>query len=296
MRVWIFVVLPFLAVGAQAAESLDYVTEHLFEASMNARYHSLPEIETDPASRAVRIKLGVARIHGGPYASSTLQSAVQKSQPLGKDWSLIYAGFFDYTIIDTAATIVDATIIKNQPLPETRSARIRLTPRRSHTRHLGASVGLVRRFSSAALQLGLMAEALRVDDHQLAFSTADQPGNYDGVIDYRNTYLAYTPYATLRWFHSRPWLGLNVSGRVLLAFPLPRKDLARVVTVGATRLDLETQEQHIPDGFIGIGYSLESARRKWRIDLGATIYMGLMEEKMHNGIRSPLLLNFSFVF
>ena len=106
----------------------------------------------------------------------------------------------------------------------------------------------------------------------------------------------YTPHISFNWFPSFQLFGMNSVARILAAYPLPRKDLERTVHVGSNQLNLTTSSKHIPDGFGGIGYALESPTKKWRIDIGATLDFLILEGNLrHKGTTKPIFLNYSFI-
>lgn len=279
------------------AETLDYTTEHLLEAAMNARYHSLPDVETTQ-SNDIRFKVGYAQFTGGPSDSKVLLTGIQKSVPSEENWTTIFYGFYDFAFIKTNHETVTAQIIKNQSPILSQNSQISLQSNHAYTHHTGLGVGETYRFTPTfALQFGMLGEIYIVRSFELNFSTLNEPTQFSGKIDYNHTYLIYTPYLTLNWFPTYQIYGLQSIIRFIMSYPLPRKDLARTVSVGNNQLNLETSSKHIPDGFAAIGYALESPTKKWRVDLGATLDMLLLEGNvMHKGITNPIFLNYSFVF
>lgn len=285
-----------VALNANARESMDYITEHGIESGMNARYHALPEIETSPIE-ALRLKVGYAHFQAGPTAANMIQLSGQKSFNIrdGKKSSIIVSAFWDYVHFDTASEQIEATILKNGSL-ETQDVEVALDEKTSAVHHLGIGGSYVHRFSQGlALQAGILGEVIKVSDFKVGFTTVNESSNYSGELDYNHTYYAYAPYLTLRWFHDKkPW-GLNLSGRFELTYPMPRVDFQRKVTVGSNTLDLTGEGKHIPDGFAGIGYTLEDPKSLWRLDFGSTLSFSALEGVMHKGITNAFLINYSFL-
>jgi hypothetical protein len=46
---------------------------------------------------------------------------------------------------------------------------------------------------------------------------------------------------------------------------------------------------HIPDGYHGFGFSVESQTSGMRCDLGATLYFWQKEQSLHKGVTRPIL-------
>lgn len=295
-------ILPFILCmvftsPAFSTEALDYTTEHLLEAAMNARYHSLPDVETTQSNN-LRFKVGYAQFTGGPSDSKVLLTGIQKSFPSAPSWMTIVYGFYDFAFIKTSNEMVTARIVKNQSPALSQISPILLQSNHAYTHHAGLCLGETYRFNPIfALQVGLLGEIYAVKNFDLNFTTLNDPTPLSGNIDYNHTYLVYTPYLTLNWFPSYQIYGLQSILRFIAAYPMPRKDLARTVHVGNNQLNLETSSKHIPDGFAAIGYALESPTKKWRIDLGATLDMLFLEGSvMHKGVTKPIFLNYSFIY
>lgn len=281
-----------------ANESLDYYHEHLLESSMNARYHSLPDIETSSIDESIRIKLGYSQFKGGPSDSKVFMSGIQKTITQNSSWNTIFFGFYDFSFIRTNNETVTADIIKNQSSPRLFKTQIILDGHQANSHHLGLGIGQVYRFqTNFALQAGILGEYYNIKNFEINFTTINEATNYGGSFNYDHTYLLYTPYTTLNWFPHYQLFGLQTIARLIITYPMPRKDLARTIKVGNQQFDLETSGKHIPDGFVGIGYALESPQKKWRIDIGSSLDFFLLEGSlMHKGIATPIFLNYSFIF
>jgi hypothetical protein len=281
-----------------SAETLDYTTEHLLEAAMNARYHSLPDVETDQSSNDLRFKLGYSQFSGGPSDSKVLLGSIQKTFSSDPNWTTVVYGFYDFAFIKTNSETVDAKIIKNQSPVIAQNSSVLLQSNHAYTHHVGLGLGETYRFNPAfALHFGLLGEIYTVKKFNLNFTTLNETTQFSGNINYNHTYLIYTPYMTLNWFPAYQIYGLQSILRLVLTYPLPRKDLARTVYVGNNQLNLETSSKHIPDFFAGIGYAIESPSKKWRVDLGATLDMIFLEGNVkHKGITKPIFFNYSFIY
>lgn len=281
-----------------AGETLDYTHEHLLESAMNARYHSLPDVEFSPSTEFLRMKLGYAQFSGGPSDSKTLMTGLQKTIVRDSSWSTIVFGFYDFSFIKTNSENSMAMIIKNQEAIESFNTQILLQAHNAFSHHLGGGVGEVYRFNSSyALQAGVCGELYTIKNFKIDFTTLNETTNYNGSFDYDHTYLLYTPYLNFNWFPSSKIFGMHSVARLIMTYPMPRGDLARVVAVGSNQLNLKKNSEHIPDAFVGVGYGLESPGKNWRVDVGATLDFFLFEGSlMHKGITNPLFLNYSFIF
>ncbi len=294
----LFIISTNFAPKIFGAETLDYTTEHLLETAMNARYHSLPDVETDQSSNDLRFKLGYSQFTGGPSDSKVILTGIQKTFSSDPNWTTVVSGFYDFAFIKTNSKTVTAQIVNNQSPAFSQISSVLLESNHAYTHHVGLGVGETYRLDPIfAVQVGLLGEIYSVNNFKLNFTTLYEPTQFSGNINYNHTYLVYTPYMTLNWLPSYQVYGLQSILRLVLSFPLPRKDLARIVHVGDNQLNLESSSKHIPDFFAGIGYAIESPSKKWRVDLGATLDMFFIEgNAKHKGITKPIFLNFSFIY
>lgn len=282
--------LLLLSANAYTSESLDYTTEHLFEAQMNAQFHLLPDVETNYESSISRVKMGVAHFDAGPSISSDFLIGIQKSFSHNETRSTILKLFYDINFIKTNREIASAQVLQNV-------AEVMLSEKSSTAQVYGFSISEAYRFNSLfAIQVGTMGEIYKVSNFKLPFTTLNQAVNYSGVINYDHIYYLITPFVTMDYFLPAPVLSMNASARFIVAYPMPRKDLARTVQSGNTMVNLESTSKHIPDGFVGLGFSFESPEKKWRTDIGATFEYYLLEGNVrHKGIKNPVFVNYSFV-
>jgi hypothetical protein len=106
-----------------------------------------------------------------------------------------------------------------------------------------------------------------------------------------------TPYFTIR--HRLPIRSERfvLTSRFLIAQPQPRRGFHGRIEGPGFVIDNHSKAngkgRHIPDGFTGLGFTVESAEHGWSIDLGASLWLLLVEDGVHEGIDPPLLLRFT---
>lgn len=292
-------VLVVLAMSTQAVaeEELGFTAEHMIEAQMDARYMALPEIEL-PTSDTGRTRFGTGYMttSGGPTTSANLLLDVQRYKPLAKHerWAVVLGGFVDLIQFDGTGgpVTIDPNFLSTSPVDTPFAADVLDVS--GNALHMGASVAAARQISaSSAWQAGIMLEHYDVDEYKVAFRT-DGPARFEGELDYAGTYDSVTPFVAFRHVFPRRSERYTFSSRALLAWPVPRRGFHGQISGPGFRVEGDSETagtgRHIPDGFAGVGFAIESAARRWRVDVGASLWLYLAENKGHEGVDPPLFV------
>lgn len=151
---------------------------------------------------------------------------------------------------------------------------------------------MIRRDSNHRLQLGLGLQQLNISCFDVEFRTQGLSSDFDGKFDYAGVYNAVTPFFSYEWAPgSGPfdWIGQT---RLIGAIPLPRTGFKERF-IGAGVDTSSAAGRHIPDAFLGFGYSLEHPVSNWRIDVGAMLYSLVVEPLGHSDIETALSISLS---
>jgi hypothetical protein len=285
--------------GVLAQEEIGFTAEHMIEAQMDARYSALPEIEMQADDRRMRIDLGYMAASGGVTKSSAAMFGVQSFRPISSDprWALGVGGFLDLIRFDGAPGTVSIDPNFASDLPFAVPLQAEALDVSGDALHAGLSLSVARHVSERwAWQVGVALEYYEIDAFRVAFS-ASAPNGFDGELDYAGNYNSITPYLTFRHLYPRRSERFIFSSRFLIAWPLPRRGFRGRVSGPGFSVDGDSkaagQGRHIPDGFAGVGFAVEGAERGWRIDVGASLWLFLAEDKGHEGVDPPLFVHFN---
>jgi len=285
---------------AAADEELGFTAEHMIEAQMDARYMALPEIELRTSdARSTRFGIGYMTTAGGPTTSANLLLDVQRFKPLANHerWAVVLGGFVDLIRFDgTGGNVtIDPNFLSSSPVDTPFDADVLDVS--GDALHMGLSVAAARQISaSSAWQAGVMLEYYDVDEFKVAFRTGG-PAGFDGMLDYAGNYNSITPFVTFRHVYPRHSERFTYSSRALLAWPVPRRGFQGQINGPGFQLEGDSETagtgRHIPDGFAGLGFAIESVARRWRVDVGASLWLYLAENKGHEGVDPPLYVHFT---
>ena len=292
------VVLSAVPFMATAEEELGFRAEHMIEAQMDARYMALPEIELQTYDApSARFGIGYMTTSGGPTTSANLLLDIQRFKPLPKHerWAVVLGGFVDLIRFDGTGghVTIDPNFLSTPPVDTPIDADVLDVS--GDALHMGVSVAAARQLSaSSAWQAGLMLEYYDVDELEVAFR-ANGPDGFDGVADYAGNYSSVTPFVTFRHLFPHRSERFSFSGRALLAWPLPRRGFQGQLSGPGFHAEGDTETagtgRHIPDGFAGLGFAIESVAHHWRVDVGASLWLYLAENKGHEGVDAPLFVH-----
>lgn len=295
---FVSIAVPALSV---AGERLGYTAEHIFEVPMDARYMALPEIETKTGEERRRFDVGYLYASGGLMTSSTLMLGMQDYVPISDDhrWGLIIGGFFDVTQLAGSSGNVEFSPIFTDSAPFPVPQNIYVQNISGDAVHVGVSLSLTQRISNSwAWQTGVALEYYEINELRVNFNTLDLADNIDAEVDYAANYNSVTPYFSFRYFYPPFSDNYAFSSRFIMAWPLPRVGFHGQVTGPGFSVEGDSESAgkgtHIPDPFAGVGFTIESREHGWRLDVGASLWFILYEDKVHEGIDPPLFIHMNW--
>ena len=293
-----FIATCLLNMSTANAEGLDFVAEHLLEVPMDLRYESHPKTPIDLTKREMRVDAGYGNVGGNKMVNELAMIGFSEYFPLENQHGLMLDIFYDQFGFSGSrgAAYLTPSFGKPDYLPNQFDVNVNNVSGDGF--HAGISATYVIGFDSGArLQTGLLIEKLDIGKYQVQFSTTNLVADFDGFVDYAASYSSYTPFVVYEGKHRTHWSNWTSGPSAVFALPLPRKGFAGRFSGADFDYQNDTSAlgngKHIPDGYFGVGYFLESNKTGLRIDIGASLFSYLSEPKGHRGVTAPLLLNVS---
>ncbi|NQD37772.1 hypothetical protein HPT27_12110 [Permianibacter sp. IMCC34836] len=287
--------------NAEAAETIDFVAEHLLEVPMDTRYLALPQRPFLGQAPETRLQLGYAHLQADTLANSVPMLAIQRFQPLSDDTALLFSGFYDqYNFSgNTVRGELDPYYVESGPFPE--RFMVDITDVSGDGAHYGVSVAYSKRlYSYFHGQVGVTLERMKIRSFEVAFTTVDLPTNFSGNVDYAATYDVVAPFLSFDWEPREVLDGWLHSGRIILVWPQPHKGFVGRISGPDFDLAGDTDQagngKHIPDAFLGFSYSVEHQASGWRFDIGALLHTYLLEPTAHKDVGSPIFITVTVPF
>jgi len=280
-------------------EDIDYITEHLPESGMDARFLALPW----PAGRLeagtwqTTVEAGYAATEasflqlGGPLLAASAAYSFRAG------WAVEGIGFYDSLKISggSGREILHPTFAR-PPLDLPEFADF------SHPRgdylYAGAGLGLLWQRPGSSedrwwtVTAGALWSRLELDGFQVDYEVATGASTgAQGVLDHSSTNDFATPFVGLGW--TRP-LGekFSMAPRALAAVPLPQGDFTGRIT--GPGFDASGNSTSIGDAFVGLGLELVHRPSGLGVDLGGTLYFAGAERIVHKGVRRALTLQLAW--
>ena len=290
----ILVAAACLYAHAALAETLDFTAEHLLEAPMDARYLAFPQIPASTTASETRLQPGYSYLSAGVMDVSVPMISAQHYQPLHGGWGLLFSGFYSRLSFSGSggSATEEVTFVKSPRFDGVFDVDVNSVSGSGN--HYGASAAITHASSGGrSWQAGVAVERLDVSEFAVDFDSA----GFSGRLDYAGQYNMITPYGSLQWLRSGNG-GFYHTARVIAAWPLPREGFKGRISGDNLDLSGDTSSagfgSHIPDPYLGFGYTLEHKNSGWRVDLGATLNFLALESVVHKGIDLPVYLNVSF--
>lgn len=290
-------VLLLISGVSQAQESLDFYAEHAIEGFMDARYLALPQVPEDLKASEWRLRFGGLSYQSGGFATSAVLLDVQRSRPLGEKRALLFGAFADFMKYsgDSGPALADPTFTRE--FDAISPFVVDVSKVSGSGMHFGVSAAMAGQISPRwGWQSGVVLEEVKVDSLETEFMTLDLLFNFSGTFDYAGSYDAVTAFGEVH--RSIPGRRYSMNARLIAAIPFPSVGFkGRISGPGfetSGNSGSAGKGKHVPDPFLGLGFSVESRKTGFRIDLGATVYIFAAEGKIHRGVDTPLYLTFSF--
>jgi len=235
--------------------------------------------------------------------SSALMLGAQHYRPSDDDrqWGWIFGGFIDRIRFygNSGYGFADPAFVQNPPFRH--PFDLYVTNISGDAVHAGLSLARTHRLSDRwAWQAGLTLEYYAVHSFRIQFDTRLPSNNFSGELNYASTYNTIAPYIGYRYFFPESSSTYVWSSRIMLAWPFPHRGFHGHITGPGFDLEGDSDQagngKHIPDPFGGVGLTVESVQKRWRLDLGSSLWLFLVEGQVHKGNNPPLFVHFSWPF
>lgn len=287
-----------LYVQAAASDSLDFVAEHLLEVPMDLRYLAFPKSQQGIEDNGPSIQLGYARLSGRSMAAEVSMLAISKSIKVVSGTQFMAGAFFDRLTFshNQQTDILRPTFGKPADLPD--ETPVDISDVNGSGYHAGLSLSWVRQTTrGSTYQFGMAIEQLVINQFKVSFRTSDLANNITGSVDYAGTYTMLTPFLMYEG-KSRFWTPeWRSTFHAIATLPLPRVGFKGHLQGPNFDIDSDSDAigngTHIPDAYLGLGYSIEHVRTGLSLDMGATLYSYVLEPVGHKDIAPPVFITLS---
>jgi len=309
--------IVLLSRAANAAESIEFIAEHLPEVAMDNRYASLPlwmPCEGQTADGAVRsddrdgheacigANAGYARTQSGTLSLDGPMIALSAGWRLNDAFRLTAFAFFDDFGL--------ASGIEHRPLEVTFAAVPLALPAEGEFTGLdgtGRDVGLGLALNGSAhwhwlprfeWSTGVLWQQVTLSHYQLDYRLLEGPdAGTTGTVDYSATYTHFAPFLGAGW--PREHGAWTYVPHFQVVMPLPRRGFeGRITGPGFDIAGSTADRGNTPFGDPSLTFGFNVTYVPWHltIDLGSTITQALLESKIHEGVNRNLMLVASWEF
>jgi hypothetical protein len=291
---------------AHAADSIEFVTEHLAESMMDNRYASLPlwsESGHAADSWTLDAQAAYSRTTVGGLASDGPLFSLGVKRSLGADWSFALLAFYD--TLDLSATRDErplATLVSDS-IPLALPADASFSGLNGSALDMGAGVAMMRRSVSRWGELhwvgGLLWQSVDLRDYRFDYVVLSGASTgTTGTVDYSATYDHLVAYGGVGLVRQRgPW---SFSPHVLAVLPEPQRGVEACITGPGFDICGDTASagngKHFGDPFVAFGLGIGYQPWGLTFDLGGTLAQALVEPFVHPGIEENWLLSFDWRF
>ncbi len=302
VALWIFPGPKTMAQDKVDRDDIEFITEHLPESVMDARFLSLPW-EAGP------LEAGHWQQTFTAGYVDTASSFLKQSGPLlagsalyavSDRWGWEVLGFYDAMAVSGGG---DRKVLRarfHPAVPIVVPAETDFSAPRGDYRHFGVGFAVVRTLTRPearrpwSLVGGVLWSHLSLEDYQVDYQVASGPSaGIRGVLDHSSSNDFFTPFVGLQ--QVRP-LGrrFSLTPHAIVGVPLPAGDFDGRITGPGFDLSSDPKQGGRPgqigDGFVGLGLDFEHVPSGLSIDLGASlVYLG-GESLTHEGVDHAFLL------
>lgn len=288
-----------LAGGAQGAESLEFVVEHLPEVAMDNRYAGLPLWNScDAAATCFAVNAGWSRTQSGTLEFEGPMLALSTAWALGSEYRLSGFAFVDsYTSSGGVERRPLEVQFADPPLALPADAEFSGLDGDAHDAGLGVALNgsaQPRWLPAFDWSVGLVWQRFQLSDYRFDYLLTSGPDSGTrGTVDYSTTYVHVTPFCGAAW--PRTHGAWHYAPHVQLAVPLPRHGIEGRITGPGFDLSGNTEElgngKHFGDPSVTLGFNVTYRPWKLTLDVGGSITQALLEPHIHKGVEHNLALS-----
>ncbi len=284
---------------ASAAESLEFVAEHLAEIAMDNRYASLPLWSGCGGEESVcrGVSAGLARTRSGSLSNDGTLRAANADWSLGRNHRLQAFAFYDRFALRSGIERRPMEV-SFAPVPLALPADGEFTGLRGTARDVGLGLAIegtadwrwLPRFDWSA---GALWQEVRLSDYLFDYRIAEGPdAGTSGTLDYSATYRHIAPFLGLSWPRSHgAW---RIAPHLQLVMPLPRRGFAgRITGPGFDIAGSTADHGNSPFGDPSLTVGFDTTYQPWHltVDLGSALTQSVLEPRIHEGVGRNLMLS-----
>jgi hypothetical protein len=294
-------VLAAIVPVASAAESIEFVSEHLPEIAMDNRYASLPLWNScdEPGDRSCfGAGVGYAHTHGGAVSADGPMFSLSLVRPIGARLHLTAFAFFDrYSLLVGVDRRPLDVLFANPPL--TLPADSEFTGLDGSEANAGLGIALRgparwRFLPSFEWSAGLMWQRVKLEDFRFDYRIVDGPDSgISGSVDYSASYAHLSPFLGAAWPRtSGRW---TITPHVQIAIPRPPRGFEGRIT--GPGFDLAGDQsanghgKHFGDPSVTAGVNVTYEPWDLTFDLGSAVWQAVIEPQFHEGLKHNLMLS-----
>ena len=289
---------------AAAAESFEFISEHLPETAMDNRYAGLPLAMRSTSKGRLLFQAGFSSTTSSRLHLSGSQISLGYHFPFRKHSGLEFIGFVDTLAFSGGDVTLPFDVLFTNEISLSLPASADYGRLKGNMVHWGIGAFVDRDMSLPWMgrvhaSYGVIAELLRLEDYRIDYriSSGDSTGA-SGFADYSATYRFLTP--MLQLSRSKKYGDWRVTPKMTIALPLPRAGVAGRITGPGFDISGNTAKngkgKHYGDFSLTLG--LVTTYQPWHlsVDLGSLLTQALLEPVIHKGIEKNLILTFSWGF
>jgi hypothetical protein len=293
--------------GARAAESIEFVGEHLAEVPMDNRYATLPlwgPIGAPSGLWHVEVNTAYSRTEVRALRNEGPMVAIGVGRRVGEETHLTGFAFVDDLELSSAVERRPLAVLFARNVPLTLPAAAEFSGLAGSERDIGAGFALRRSAEMRILHAfewtaGLLWQRVTLRDYRFDYRVLDGPdAGTTGTVAYDATYSYVTTFAGIALPRGRGNWGFTP--HVQLAVPLPRYGVAGRITGPGFDLAGDTDAagagKHFGDPSVTFG--LDIAYRPWSlaVDVGSTVSQRLLEPVINEGITTAWLISLRWTY
>ena len=297
-----YVITACFEVNAMAAESFEYISEHIPEVAMDNRYATIPLHQQRTESGSLMLQTGYSSTRSNNLELSGGQFAVSYQTPLGETWSLQAMLFDDELTFSGGNVNLPMDPLFSRAIPLSLPADARFGDLQGDASNLGVGLFFARDlgmpcFGTVYAAFGLIRQTLHLENSRIPYQLTSGPDSgTTGSVDYSADYAFVTPVMSI----SRPirYTEWDWVPRLTVALPLPRAGVQGRITGPGFDIAGDTANigrgRHYGDFSVTLG--LAAFYKPWgmAIDLGAMVSQLLLEPFIHKGIESNWIVSVSW--
>ena len=283
----------------QAAESLEFISEHLPETAADNRYATLPLATASVDQGHFLFQSGYSMTESSRLRLSGSQLSLGYHFPFRRNLGLEFVGFSDAMRFSGGNVTLPLEVLFSDDIPLSLPAQAAFGRLQGSMHHWGVGVFVDRDMHLPVLgdghaAFGIIGEVFRLKDYRAAYRIiSGENAGVTGIADYSATYRFITP--MMQFARGRNYGDWKITPKATVALPLPRVGVKGRLTGPGFDISGDTADngegKHYGD--FSLTLSFLAVYRPWHLsfDLGGLVTQALLEPVIHKGIEQNWILS-----